>query len=395
MKRDFSKCFFGLAFAVWLASVGDASGQRLRPVGSAVPFLNVTPDARAAGMGDVGVATSADANATYWNPAKLVFAEKKFGASMSYTPWFKALNINDMWFGYLSGYYQINKNQAFGMGLQYSNLGDINFTDESGLGYLDFRPREFALAPSFAQKFSDNLSGSVTVRLIYSNLASGAPINSGTDQARAGVTVAGDIALYYKKDLNIGGRDMNLALGANISNIGPKISYSTASQREFIASNLRLGSALTYNIDPYNKLTFAADVNKLMVPTPKDNSTRPNQPLISGIFGSFADAPGGFSEEIKEFVWSAGMEYWYNNIFAARGGYFRESREKGFRQYFTLGLGFRFSSLGLDAAYMIPTQTQSPLAETLRFTLHFDFGKTDADDNSGSKSPAQNSQNLK
>ena len=394
MKQNYSKHIVGVAIAAWLVGMGAASGQRLRPVTSAVPFLNITPDARAAGMGDVGVATSADANATFWNPAKLVFAEKKFGASLSYTPWFKALNINDMWFGYLSGYYQINKNQAIGMGLQYSNLGDINFTDESGNDIRDFRPREFALAPSFAQKFSDHLSGSVTLRLIYSNLSGNIDLAGGSGgQSRPGVTVAGDVALYYKTDLNLGGRDFNWALGANISNLGPKISYSTNSQREFIASNLRLGSALTYNIDPYNKVTFAADVNKLMVPTPRANNLPPpNKPLISGIFGSFADAPDGFSEEMKEFVWSAGLEYWYNNVFAMRGGYFRESREKGFRQYFTVGAGFRFSSLGLDAAYMIPTQTQSPLAETLRFTLHFDFGESDADDNDDRKKPARSPQ---
>jgi hypothetical protein len=383
MTQNSSKRFLLAATIVWFVGASNTSGQALRAPSSAVPFLLLTPDARAAGMGDVGVATSPDVNATFWNPAKLVFAEKKIGASISYTPWFRALGLNDMWFGYLTGYYQINKTQAFGLGLQYSNLGDINFTDPNAQPIIDFTPREFGFAPSFAQKFSDHLSGSIAVRLIYSNLSGNVGLpGPGGPQGRAGVTVGGDIGLYYNRDLNLGGNDFNWAWGATLTNLGPKISYSTANQREFISTNLKFGTAMTYNPDPYNKLTLAVDVNKLMTPTPDAPLTpggpRPNNPLISGVFGSFADAPGGFSEELREFIWSVGAEYWYNNMFSARAGYFHESREKGFRQYFTFGLGVRYTSMGLDFAYLAPRQgRQSPLAETLRFTLHFNIGERD------------------
>jgi len=381
MLQNYSKYFWLVVAMIGVAGVSEVRSQT-RPVTSAVPFLLITPDARAAGMGDVGVATSPDVNATFWNPAKLVFAEKKIGAALSYTPWFRSLGVNDMWLGYLTGYYQLNRNQAFGLGLQYSNLGDISFTDPDGLPVRDFKPRELGFAPSFAQKFSKNFSGSVTVRLIYSNLSGNVDIaGSSGAQGRAGVTVGGDIALYYNKDLNLGGKDFNWAWGVNLSNVGPKISYSTRNEREFIATNLKFGSALTYNIDPYNKLTLAADINKLMVPTQKNPNSRPDDPLISGIFGSVADAPGGFSEELKEYIWSVGAEYWYNDMFALRAGYFNESREKGYRQYFTAGVGVRYTALGLDFAYLAPRQgRQSPLAETLRFTLHFNIGETDKEE---------------
>lgn len=378
MQNSFKKVLMA-AVTVGLASMGEVKSQNVsNPVTSAVPFLLITPDARAAGMGDVGVATRPDVNATYWNPAKLVFAEKKIGASLSYTPWFKALGLNDMFLSYLSGYYQINKTQAFGLGMQYSNMGDISFTDESGGTFFNFTPREFTLAPSFAQKFSDNFSGSVTLRLIYSNLIGN--IQAGSVQGKPGVTVAGDIALYYNKDMNLGGRDFNWAWGVNLSNLGPKISYSTRDSREFISTNLKFGTALTYNVDPYNKVTLAADVNKLLVPT-ANNGQRPQDPLIQGVFKSFGDAQGGFKEELKEYIWSAGLEYWYSDLFAARAGYFHESQEKGYRQYLTFGVGIRYTSVGLDFAYLASTRgRQSPLAETLRFTLHFNVGETDKDD---------------
>ncbi|MDJ1506926.1 type IX secretion system outer membrane channel protein PorV [Xanthocytophaga agilis] len=384
MMQNYSKRFLLAALTACIVGVSEVKSQT-NPVTSAVPFLLISPDARAAGMGDVGVATSPDVNATYWNPAKLVFAEKKVGAALSYTPWFRSLpGVNDMWLGYLTGYYQVNKNQAIGIGLQYSNLGNISFTDINGVGIRDFSPREFALAPSFAQKFSKNFSGSITLRLIYSNLSGNIDLSGGA-QGKAGVTVGGDIALFYNKDLNISGKDFHWAWGVNLSNLGPKISYSTNNEREFIATNLKFGTALTYNIDPYNKFTLAADINKLMVPTAKGGANaRPTGPLISGIFGSFTDAPGGFSEELKEYIWSVGAEYWYNNIFAARAGYFHESKEKGYRQYYTFGLGVRYTVMGLDFAYLAPAQgSQSPLAETMRFTLHFNIGERPADDEEG------------
>ncbi len=383
MMQQFSKFFLLAAITAWVASTTHVHSQEVtRPVTSAVPFLLISPDARAAGMADIGVATSVDVNATYWNPAKLVHAKNKVGASVSYTPWFRSLGINDMWLGYLSGYYKLNENQVAAISMQYSSLGDITFTDPSGNTIRDFRPREFSIAPSFAQKFSKHLSGSISLKLIYSNLSGNINLSSGTE-GKPGVTAAGDVALFYTKDLNISGKDFVWNWGVNISNLGPKMSYSTANEREFIASNLKVGTAMTYNIDPYNKITLGVDVNKLMVPTQKDFSTRPTDPLLKGIINSFGDAPGGFSEEMKEYIWSAGAEYWYNDLFAVRTGYFHESQEKGYRQYFTAGVGVRFTSLGLDFAYLIPTQgKQSPLAETLRFTLHFNVGETYEDEES-------------
>lgn len=401
MFLNSARLILGASFAFLLLtgqamSQSTITGQVGRPVTSAVPFLTITPDARSGAMGDAGVAISPDANANYWNPAKVVFNQSQFGGALSYNPWLRNL-VNDMSLSYLSGYYKLNERQAFGASLSYFSLGDITFTDINGKEIIDFNPREFAFQPTFSQKLSDYLSLGVGIRFIHSNLAGNFDYNTDLS-VKPGNTVSGDVSMYYTRDVNWSGRDMNLSFGANISNLGPKITYSDRANREFIPTNMRLGTALTYNVDPYNKFTLAVDFNKLMVPTPPILQTDAdgvivtnpitNKPVIavgggkssdrsflSGVFGSFSDAPDGFREELREVSVSTGVEYWYNDLFAARAGYFYENQFKGNRQYFTLGAGFRYSKLGLDFAYLIPRQQNNPLAETLRFTLHFKFGE--------------------
>ncbi|MBC7923134.1 MAG: type IX secretion system outer membrane channel protein PorV, partial [Ferruginibacter sp.] len=328
------------------AVFGQINGQKT--ITTAVPFLTISPDSRSAAMGDAGAALSPDANSIYWNPAKLAFSEKRWGASVSYNPWLRTL-VNDMALSYLAGYRKFDDDkQAVGLGIQYFDLGTINFTDNSGNSLGDGTPREVAITASYARQLGREFSMAVNLRYINSNL------NGYNDVVGVGVrpgsTAAGDIAAYYTKDKNWGGKDVNLALGAVISNLGGKIAYSNVDgQRDFIPTNLKLGSALTYNVDVYNKFTFALDVNKLMVPTPDTAlingrivNVNANKSFVSGVFGSFSDAPGGISEELQELSLSAGLEYWYNDFFAVRGGYFTEHRQKGDRKYITTGLGVRY-----------------------------------------------------
>lgn len=389
MFPNSSKRLIGFCLGLLLLSFQTKAqflGQSGRPVTSAVPFLTITPDARSGALGDAGVAISPDANANYWNPSKIVFNKSRLGGAISYNPWLRNL-VNDMSLSYLSGYYKLNDRQAFGASLTYFNLGDIEFTDENGGAIMSFNPREFAFQPTFSQKLSDYLSIGVGIRFIHSNLAGNFDFT--TFNSKPGNTVSGDVSLYYTRDVNWGGRDINLAFGANLSNLGPKVTYSDRENREFIPTNLRLGTAITYNLDPYNKFTLALDFNKLMVPTPPVYDTfaytpgtripilagrNPDRSFLSGVTGSFSDAPGGFKEELQEVAISTGLEYWYKDLFSVRGGYFSEHQLKGNRQYFTLGAGLRYSKVGLDFAYLIPRQQNNPLAETLRFTLHLQVG---------------------
>lgn len=358
-----------------------------RVITTAVPFLLIAPDARAGAMGDAGVATSPDANSTHWNIAKLAFIKDEIGFSLSYTPWLSKI-INDMSLSYLSGYYKINKEQSVGISLSYFDLGDMDFTDSDAKVIQSFNPREFSFSGSYARLLSDEMSIGVTMKYIRSNLTGN--VFTSTNDGQAGVSLAADIGWYWNKDI---GQNSNLALGATIKDIGNKITYSNDDQKEFIPTTFRFGSAYTMDLDPYNSLTFALDFNKLMVPTPPiyvvdDNGSvvrdqydnpiiargkDPDRPLLSGMFGSFTDAPDGASEEFKEIMISGGMEYWYKDIFALRGGYFWESYEKGDRKYFTMGLGLRYNVFGIDFAYLVPIKRENPLAETLRFSLHFNF----------------------
>ncbi|MEM6522704.1 MAG: type IX secretion system outer membrane channel protein PorV [Bacteroidota bacterium] len=353
-----------------------------RVITTAVPFLTITPDARAGAMGDAGVATSADANSVHWNPAKLAFIDTDIGFSLSYTPWLGKI-IDDMAIVYLSGYNRIDKEQAVAVSLKYFDLGEIFFTDDQANDIGNFNPRELAIDATYSRKLSQNLGIGITGRYIHSNLTgSFSSSTGGGTEARPGNSVAADIAVYYNKDISLGGRNSNLAFGANISNIGSKLTYSDENNRDFIPTNLRLGTALTTDLDPYNKITFALDLNKLMVPSPRLDSTQNEKSLLEGMFGSFTDAEDGFSEELQEFTLSLGAEYWYNNTFAVRLGYFIEAEDKGDRQYLTAGVGFRYQRFGVDFAYLVPQEQEHPLAETLRFSLLFNFDKSITEEDS-------------
>ncbi|ELR72260.1 hypothetical protein C900_01814 [Fulvivirga imtechensis AK7] len=377
MKRLF-KLTAALAVFILIHSSLQAQGlvgqdSTRRVITTAVPFLTITPDARAGGMGDVGVATSPDANSVYWNPAKLVFIENNIGFALSYTPWLGKI-INDMSITYLSGYYKFTKEQAVAVSMRYFDLGEIFFTNEAGGSEGQFNPREFSFDATYSRMLTQNLSIGVVGRYIHSNLTGS--FSSGGVEARPGNSIAADIAMFYDKDLLLSGNNSNLALGAVISNIGSKLTYSDENNKDFIPTNLRLGSAFTTSLDPYNKLTFGLDLNKLLVPSPRYDGSESEKSLLSGIFGSFSDAEEGFSEEMKEFTVSAGAEYWYNNMFAARAGYFLEAEDKGNRKYLTVGLGFRYQVFGIDFAYLVPKEQEHPLAETLRFTILFNFNKS-------------------
>jgi hypothetical protein len=351
------------------SSPDDLLGQT-KAITTAVPFLSISPDARHAALGDAGVASSPDANSSYWNAAKLVFIDKKYGGTLSYTPWLGKI-INDMSISYLSGFYKISQEQAISTSLKYFDLGDIFFTEDGVVG-TNFNPREFAVDFTYSRKLTEVLSLGLTGRYIHSNLT-GAFSSGGVD-ARPGKSVAADIGIFYTKELE-SAKSSNLSFGASISNIGAKITYSDNNNKDFLPTNLRLGGAFTTSLDAYNSLTFLLDFNKLLVPTIDEG-----QSLLDGMFSSFTDAPGGFSEEIQEITTSMGVEYWYNEIFAARIGYFLEAYDKGNRKYFTAGAGFRKNNFGFDIAYLVPTnKREHPLSETLRFTLLFQIKETKRD----------------
>jgi hypothetical protein len=357
---------------------------QINTITTAVPFLLISPDARAGGMGDAGVASSADATSIHWNSAKLAFNEKKVGFAVSYTPWLKAL-VNDMFIAYVSGYSKMKNNQAIGGSLRYFSLGNITFTDNNGNTIRDFKPNEFALDLAYSRKLSDYFSAGMALRYIHSNLTGGTTVE-GAD-SRAGNSVAADISVFYQKEIEVGKKEAILTAGANISNVGAKISYTETGVRNFLPTNLRIGPGLKIKLNEYNSLAFNLDINKLLVPTPPiytqdtANSAQniivygedPDVGIAAGIFQSFSDAPDGLREELREVNLGFGMEYWYDNQFAFRTGYFFEDQRKGNRKYFTIGAGLRYNVFGLDLAYLIPTDQRNPLENTLHFTLTFDF----------------------
>lgn len=354
--------------------VQDAVGQNStdissRTINTAVPFLILTPDSRSGGLGNTGVAISPDANTIHWNNAKLAFMENKYGFSLSYTPWLAEL-INDMSLSYLSGYYKIDDVQAVALSMRYFDLGEIQLTDRNGDPLNNINPNEFSFDGTYSRKLSENLGIGITGRFIYSDISE----DIGTSDASPGTSVAADIGVYYNTNPDFTGNLSNLAFGAHISNIGRKLGYNDRDNRDFLPTNLRVGTAYTTHLDPYNKITIALDLNKLLVPTLPDTANETS--MLSGIFKSFTDAPDGFSEEVKEIAASAGIEYWYNDLFAARLGYSYEHPDKGSWKYFTVGLGFRYQVFGVDFAYLVPTGEDNPLGETLRFSLLFKFENT-------------------
>ena len=371
---------------------------QLNTITTAVPFLIISPDARAGGMGDLGVASTPDANSTHWNPAKLCFAEDNIGISISHTPWLRQL-VPDISLSYLSFYKKIDDQQAFGASLRYFSLGDIVFTDINGNEGATFNPNEFAVDGSYSRKLADRFSTAISLRFIYSNLTGGLDMNN---QTKPGVSVAGDLSFYYRNtDIDVGGRDAEMAFGLNVSNMGAKISYSSSGQESFIPANIRLGGLFSIEIDQYNSISFMVELSKLLVPTSpyyeRDSTGRlvpnnnggfvilegqdaTNKSGIEGIFSSFSDAPGGAREEFREINYQVGVEYWYDKQFAVRGGYFYEHPTKGGRHYFTMGAGLKYSVFNINFAYLIPVpnnssglQSRSPLENTLRFSLNFNL----------------------
>ncbi len=386
-----------------------AGKDRLNTITTAVPFLMIGPDSRGAGMGNVGVATSPDANALHWNPSKIAFAEDELQFSVSYVPWLRKL-VNDIDMGYISGYRKLGERQAIGASLRYFSLGDIQFTDRRGNKIRTYKPREYAIDLTYARFLSDRLSGALSARYVHSNLTGGTSLSGASSSP--GRSIAADVSLFYEnKDVTVSEKDAVLRAGLNISNIGSKMSYTSTAEKDFIPINLRLGPSLTMQLDEYNSFTLSLDANKLLVPSPPiydpDQPDQviagrdPNVGVAAGMFGSFSDAPGTpvrddnnniilneqgkakvedgsvAREELREVNIAGGFEYWYDEQFAVRGGYFYEHPLKGNRQYFTLGAGIRYNVFGLDFSYLIPTDNNNPLAETLRFTLSFNFDSID------------------
>jgi len=360
--------------------------QQTNPINvvtTAVPFLRISPDARAGGMGDLGVATSPDAASPFYNLAKTPFAQKNFSIGLTYTPWLKDLGLNDVYLLAASGYYKLSDDEALAGSIRYFSLGNIQFTDGSGNDFGEGRPREFGVDFGYTRKLSDRIGMGIALRYIRSNLA-GNLAQTGTTY-KPGTAVGGDISFFYN-GLNDNGQGWNF--GAALTNLGTKIGYTNdATQRDYIPANLSLGTTYTTVFDESNKITFGLDLHKLLVPTPPNYTGDPstdsaltagyrNKNVVSSWFSSFGDAPGGFKEEIKEFQVSLGAEYSYNDQFFFRTGYFYEDKTKGNRKYFTVGLGVKYNVFGLNFSYLVPSGSgvnRNPLSNTLRFGLIFDL----------------------
>lgn len=390
-------CLFGFSSSadaqIWDAEKGcltESPGGPCLPntLLSAVPFLRINPDARAGAMGDVGLATSADPNAMHFNASKLAFAQNDLGVSATYSPWLQGIGLKDVYLAYLSGYKRINDLQTIGFDLRFFSLGQIDFTGPQGESRGSGRPREFSLSFAYARKLAETFSASLSAKYIYSNLASGQSIDNVNITAANAFSV--DFGLNYYNDIVLGDYDARINYGLAVTNLGSRVTYTRELDvRDFLPSNLGVGVALDLNIDDYNMITFALDVNKLLVPTPISplDSTRfdldengvadfREQNLIEGITRSFVDAPGGFGEELLEIYYSTGIEYWYDQQFAVRAGYYYEHPRKGDRRFLTLGLGLKYSTLNMNISYLVPTTIRrSPLDNTLRFGVVFNLGE--------------------
>jgi hypothetical protein len=387
MQPLFSRSRLALSAGL-LASAATAQAQvSPRTITTAVPILTLAPDARSSALGDAGVATSPDANATYFNPGKLGFVPYRYSVAASYSPWLRNIT-DDMSISYLSGYGKVGQRSAFGASLMYFDLGTIDYRTINNQPYGSFSPKEYAFAVSYGLQLTDNFGVGVSARYIRSNLVGA--ING--NDAKPGQAAAVDLGAYYSKDATIGTGLYNLAFGASILNIGNKITYTDPTNPSFLPTTLKLGTAITREIDQYNKFTLTVDASKLLVPSPyyedgvpssapqilAKNRERNNQNFVGAIFSSFGDAPGGFKEELREVVLSTGLEYNYNDLLYARGGYFYEAPDKGDRQYVSLGLGVRYQVFGIDGTYLVPTgdgTKNNPLAQTIRVSLHFNFNK--------------------
>lgn len=381
MKRYFLLCMIGLCAVCSSLNAQDKKNM-FNPEQYSVPALIIAPDARGGSMGDIGAATEADANSQYWNPAKYPFCIGRAGVAVNYTPWLRQL-VNDINLAYVSGFYRIGDYQAVSASLNYFSMGEVSTgSSVDGTADMTISPYEMSIDVAYSRMLSESFSAAVALRFIYSDIT-----YDYSDDTSPGKAFAADIALYWNRYFIAGSRECNFGLGLNISNIGSKISYGGDDNSEFIPTNMRLGMNLLIPFNEYNKLSIAADANKLLLPTyPKqqegesdvDYTDRVQREYydispISGIFKSFGDAPNGFKEELQEICWSFGLEYTYNDRFMLRGGYHHESENKGNRKYFTVGAGFRMSVFSLDCGYLFSTSQNNPLDQTMRFTLGFDL----------------------
>lgn len=368
-----------------LAATATHAQSRVNAITTAVPILTISPDARSSALGEAGVAISPDANAGYYNPGKLGFVRYQYSAAASYTPWLASI-ANDMGLAYLSGTSKLGERSTISANLMYFDLGQIDYRTANNQPNGSFNPKEYAFTIGYGQKLSDNFGVGLNARYVRSNLT------GGSTDSNPGNAIAVDLGAYYTTDLSIGAGEYNLAFGAAVANIGNKITYTDANQPDFLPTNLKLGTAITRELDAYNKLTLTVDANKLLVPTPfydvndptdnrqapavvAENEKRANYGIVRGITSSFSDAPGGFSEEMKEINLSAGLEYVYNDLLMARVGYFYENPMKGDRQYLSFGAGVRYQVFGVDGTYLVPNSKANPLAQTLRVSLHFNFNE--------------------
>ncbi len=372
------------------STVGDNINAplELNTITTAVPFLIIGPDSRSGGMGDVGVASTPDANSMHWNPAKYAFVEDDMGFAINYVPWLRSL-VPDISLSYLSGYLKRNDKETIGISLRYFSLGDITFTDINSNVIGQYKPNELAISTAYARKLSDHYSLAIAVRYIHSDLTGGQTLTGGLG-THAGQSIAADVSSYFQKEVRIAKKDFDWAMGINISNLGNKISYTETAVRDFIPINMRFGTSIATNFDDYNSMSIEFDVNKLLVPTPPsynddgeiNGGMEPDVSVVNGVFQSFWDAPGGTKEEFRELNYSIGLEYWYAEQFSVRAGYFYEHPTKGDRQYFTMGAGVKYNVFALDFSYLIDASSSingsNPLANTLRFTLVFDFGALEA-----------------
>lgn len=374
-KMPFKIAAFVLLMQVISLKGWSQTDNQINVVTSAVPFLRISPDARAGGMGDVGIATAPDANSSFWNLAKAPFAVSRTSISATYTPWLKALDINDVYMASLAGYHQLDEEQAISASIRYFSLGNIQFTDFAGNDLQSFRPREYSIDMGYSRKLSEKLGLGIALRYINSNLAGNQALSGVT--YRTGNAVAADLTLFHS-GVDENGQGLNW--GIALSNLGSKISYtSDAQQKDFIPANLGLGLAYNWALDETSRFTLGLDINKLMVPTPpalRNDSTLieyRNKSVITSWFSSFSDAG---KDELKEYQVSLGAEYNYNDQFLLRAGYFYENKFKGNRKYFTLGAGLKYNAFGLNFSYLVPSGNgvnRNPLSNTLRFGLLFDL----------------------
>ena len=376
----FKRILLAMMVALHAAALqAQTKSQEYNPVEHAVISQTIAPDARAAGMGDVGAATDPDVNSQYWNPAKYPFCISRSGIALNYTPWLRQL-VSDIDLAYVAGYYRIGDYSAVSGSLRYFSLGEVMTSMEENA--MTVKPYEMSIDAAYSLMLSETFSIAAAIRWIYSDLR-----YDYSEDTKPASAFAADIAMYYNNYIMLGARECQLGLGMNISNVGSKISYYGDDRSQFLPANLRIGASLMVPVDEYNRFTIAADANKLLVPTipPQredesagDYRTRVIEEYsdvssISGIFKSFGDAPGGFKEELQEIQWSVGAEYVYHDQFSLRAGYHHESANKGNRKYFTVGGGFRMNVFSLDVGYVISTAQTNPLDQTLRFTLAFDM----------------------